>query len=340
MKKIVSFLLAAILCCEILSGCGNNVGSEMIAEAKALTAFPISISSMQDDYGVPAYELVKHIQSCYPGRIAGTKSEREMALFILSILLEGGYSETDVSVNSFDIPNSVPAMEESNNKYDGGEKSNISQNIEVIKRGESEKTIIVGAHYDSAGTHGVDDNGSGVSVVLENALRMIDSQTHYTIRYVFFGSEEIGMRGSSAYVKALSENEIENIVLMINVDSVLAGDYLYIYGGHIDEQGNVNNTEAVLKAAETAKNIGETIQLPPEGNPDYPFPTGQKRSDHAPFNDIGIPYIFFSANNWETGSPVETQEYGIIMHTKKDDLDFIEDKFGDRAKNTDRKSVV
>ena len=334
MKKVATFLLAAVLYCVILSGCGNNAGSEMIAEARTVAAFPISVSPVHDEYGMPAYELVKQIQSCYPGRIAGTKSEREMALFILSILLEGGYSETDVSVNSFVIPNSVPAMEEPNNKYDCGKKSNNSQNIGVIKRGEREETIIVGAHYDSAGTHGVDDNGSGVSVVLENALRMIDSQTYYTIRYVFFGSEEIGMCGSSAFVKALSQKEIENIVLMINVDGVLAGDYLYIYGGHIDEQGNINNTEAVLKAAETAKKISVTIQLPPEGNPDYPFPTGQKRSDHAPFNDIGIPYIYFSPNNWETGSPVETKEYGIIMHTEKDDLDFIEDKFGDRAKNT------
>ena len=61
-------------------------------------------------------------------------------------------------------------------------------NIEVIKEGQSKKTIIVGAHYDSAGTHGVDDNGSGVVVALESALRMIDVETPYTIKYVFFGA--------------------------------------------------------------------------------------------------------------------------------------------------------
>lgn len=71
------------------------------------------------------------------------------------------------------------------NVFDGGEKSNSSQNILITKKGESEKTIIVGAHYDSAGTHGVDDNGSGVSVALENALRMVNTPTYYTIQYVF-----------------------------------------------------------------------------------------------------------------------------------------------------------
>ena len=76
------------------------------------------------------------------------------------------------------------------------------------------------------------------------------------------------------------------------------------------------------------------IQLPPEGNIDYPYPTGQKISDHAPFNDIGIPYIYFEANNWENGSPIETEKHGLIMHTDKDDLDFIENEYGERAKNT------
>ena len=96
----------------------------------------------------------------------------------------------------------------------------------------------------------------------------------------------------------------------------------------------VDRAEAVVKAYDIAKKLGLAIQLPPEGNIDYPYPTGQKRSDHAPFNDIGIPYIYFEANNWENGSPIETEKHGLIMHTDKDDLDFIENEYGERAKNT------
>ena len=132
-------------------------------------------------------------------------------------------------------------MDESiKNKFEGGRQSNSSQNIKVVKKGESEKTIVVGAHYDSAGTHGVDDNGSGIAVALENALLMADTQTHYTICYIFFGSEENGMCGSREYVKTLSEKEREDIVLMINIDSVLAGDYHYLYGGNVNEHGKVD----------------------------------------------------------------------------------------------------
>lgn len=335
MKKILSCFLVCAFLCTGLYGCGSKK-TELIEEAKDLTlSQEISITPEQNDYGIPAYNFLKHIQSNYPGRVAGTEKETEMAVFILSVLLNGGYAESDIAIESFEIDDSTPMMDEAiQNVFDGGEKSNSSQNILITKKGESEKTIIVGAHYDSAGTHGVDDNGSGVSVALENALRMVNTPTYYTIQYVFFGSEEPGMYGSRAYVESLSENERENIILMINIDTVLAGDYLYLYGGKVNDNGTVDNTEAVFKAYEIVKEIGLNIQLPPDGNNDYPYPTGQKRSDHAPFNDIGIPYIYFEANNWENGSPVETEKNGLIMHTDMDDLDFIENEYSGRVQNT------
>lgn len=334
MRRLLIYTVTIIVVCILVSGCGNSIRKGMLEEAKELNLYSISDDALQNDYGVAAYELLAYIQSEYPGRIAGTEKEKEMALFILSTLLNGGYSEKEISVKQFSIPDSVPSMAEPISLFDGGEKTDSSQNIEVIKQGESEKTIIVGAHYDSAGTHGVDDNGSGVSVVLENALRMYGTQSYYTIRYVFFGAEEVGIWGSKAYVESLSEKEKKNIVLMINVDSVLAGDYLYIYGGHINENQSVDKTEAVFKAEEIAQEMVLEIQLPPDGNSDYPYPTGQKRSDHGPFENNGIPYIYFEANNWESGSPVETEKNGLIMHTAMDDLEFIEKEYGQHAKNT------
>ena len=68
---------------------------------------------------------------------------------------------------------------------------------------------------------------------------MIDVETQYTIKYVFFGAEETGMHGSREYVNSLTEKEKDNIVLMINIDSILAGDNLYLYGGSINDKGVV-----------------------------------------------------------------------------------------------------
>lgn len=327
-------MASTIIVCSLLSGCSDKHTAEIMESAKAFSLTQeISESLNQEDYGIQSYAFLKYIQENLPGRIAGTEKEKEMASFIAAILLNGGYSEKDIKLNSFHIDEGVPMMDESvENVFDGGENSQSSQNIEVIKKGRSEKTIIVGAHYDSAGTHGVDDNGSGVAVALENALRMIDVETQYTIKYVFFGAEETGMQGSREYVNSLTEKD--NIVLMINIDSILAGDNLYLYGGSINDKGVVEDVEAVNKAYEIAKKANLPMQLTPEGNADYPHPTGQKRSDHAHFSNLGIPYIYFEATNWLNGLPVETEKHGLIMHSDKDDLSFIENEYGNRAKDT------
>lgn len=333
MKRTLPALCIAMML--LAAGCGGQTHSELIAEARGMDMTQeIPAAFTEDNYGTTATAILESIQQNYPGRIAGSEKEKETALFVLSVLLNGGYSEKNINVQPFSIPTAAPAMEAGEAQiFDGGEQSGKSRNIEAVIEGKTEKTIVIGAHYDSAGTHGVDDNGSGVSVALESALRMANAEPGYTIRYVFFGAEEIGMCGSRAYVEQLSKKDKENIVLMINIDSVLAGDHMYIYGGRINPDGKIVDTEPVMRAAEIADESGLAIQLVPEGNEDYPYPTGQKRSDHAPFSDAGIPYVYFEANNWETGSPIETQEHGLIMHTERDDLAFIEKEYGERGRN-------
>lgn len=46
-----------------------------------------------------------------------------MAVFILSVLLNGGYAESDIAIESFEIDDSTPMMDEAiQNVFDGGEK--------------------------------------------------------------------------------------------------------------------------------------------------------------------------------------------------------------------------
>lgn len=87
---------------------------------------------------------MEYIQENLPGRIAGTEKEKEMASFISAVLLNGGYSENDIKIKSFDIEEGVSLMDESvENAFDGGKNSQSSQNIEVVKNGESEKPLLL-----------------------------------------------------------------------------------------------------------------------------------------------------------------------------------------------------
>ena len=97
MKKIFSCILAIIILGAMLSGCSNNDSKEMIKKAKNFSIpHEVSINPTKEDYGILAYNFLHYIQDNYPGRIAGTEKEKEMAVFILSALLNGGYSEKDI----------------------------------------------------------------------------------------------------------------------------------------------------------------------------------------------------------------------------------------------------
>lgn len=211
-----------------------------------------------------------------------------------------------------------------------------SQNIVVTKEGNSEQQIIVGMHYDGAGTG---DNGSGIALGLTTAEKFVDIETQFTIKFVFFTAEEYGMYGSKAYAQSMSAEEKANTLYMINIDSIVCGDYCYLYGGvQNNEEKTVTDTQAYDNAMSVAQSLGLQFKSNPwtwenpspddEGDdPAYAAPSTGNWSDHAPFAKIGIPYLYFEATNWEipdyTGYG-ESSIVGMLMNTENDYLEYIE----------------
>jgi alkaline phosphatase isozyme conversion protein len=208
-----------------------------------------------------------------------------------------------------------------------------SANIIAIKHGESPMEIIVGAHYDSVDAgKGADDNASGVGVILEVAERIKEQQTPYTIRFILFGAEEVGLQGSQVYVEQMTAQQIQNTIAMINLDSVAAGDMAYVYGD-AGERGVIRDW--VLDFAEEN---GLALQTQLGENPAYPRGTTGDWSDHAPFKSIGIPYTYLESTNWGLGkkdgyTQVSTEygEDGEIWHTEYDTLEYINTTFPGRV---------
>ena len=96
---------------------------------------------------------------------------------------------------------------------------NIVAEIPGKKRDE---VVIIGGHYDCHdNSHGALDNGAGVAMLLELARILSRSgvQLEKTIRFVFFGVEEMASVGSSFYV-ANHRQELDTIHLFINIDGV------------------------------------------------------------------------------------------------------------------------
>lgn len=157
-KSFLAALMALVMLCTVFS-CG-------------ITAVAADDSTA---YGADAYSYVQYLDANLRARRAGTEQEQKAAAYLTGELESFGY---EVAQQPF--------------SYTSRGATVNSQNVIVTKPGRSEKQIIVGAHYDSVNTAGVDDNGSGTSVTLETAKRMFSVSTPYTIKFIFFGAEEAG----------------------------------------------------------------------------------------------------------------------------------------------------
>ena len=305
-KSFLAALMALVMLCTVFS-CG-------------ITAVAADDSTA---YGADAYSYVQYLDANLRARRAGTEQEQKAAAYLTGELESFGY---EVAQQPF--------------SYTSRGATVNSQNVIVTKPGRSEKQIIVGAHYDSVNTAGVDDNGSGTSVTLETAKRMFSVSTPYTIKFIFFGAEEAGLRGSKAYADSMSAEEIANTVLMINLDSILAGTYRYVYGGIVNEQtGEVDQAWGVYQTKALADELGLGIRLNDTELNALQTPTTGDWSDHASFKNIGLPYVYFEAANWELPDDPDHPEWGStgayetesgeVMHVPgRDDLTFIENEWG------------
>jgi aminopeptidase YwaD len=87
---------------------------------------------------------------------------------------------------------------------------------------DSTLTLLV-AHYDSvARSHGASDNAAGVITLLDVVGNLVKTPLSRELRVVLFSGEELGLRGSWAYVKAHEEELHTRGRLVMNLD--IAGD--------------------------------------------------------------------------------------------------------------------
>ena len=155
-----------------------------------------------------------------------------------------------------------------------------SQNIIAEKRGYAADggVVIMGAHYDSvAESQGAGDNGTGVAALVVMAQELADAEFPFTLRFIFFGVEEIGLRGSRHYVENLTDAELRDIAAMLNFDAMGAGKASILGDGAL-----------VNAALEIAAANGLSVR---ESD-------GLGGSDHAPFRDAGVPALFFFGDDY------------------------------------------
>ncbi len=98
----------------------------------------------------------------------------------------------------------------------------LSGNVigEIVGSERPEEIVVIGAHLDSwdQGTGAVDD-GAGIGIVTAAAKLILDGGKRplRTIRVIYWGAEEVGLLGGSAYLEA-NRGELENHIIATESD--------------------------------------------------------------------------------------------------------------------------
>lgn len=160
-----------------------------------------------------------------------------------------------------------------------------------------EEIISFGAHYDSVEfSKGVYDNGAGSVINMEAARWFMAHPPKRTVQFCWYGSEEIGLEGSKAFVRD-HKDELKDHLFMINVDvggPVLGYDCVAVTAG----EELLHFVDYLLKI----KGLAATTRQ------------GIYSSDSIPFADNGVPAINFSRDGAQGAS---------FIHNRFDTMAFL-----------------
>jgi len=307
----------------------------------------VASSPISAPHGQISLEYIIHMNDILYDRFPFTFKEMDTAVWLVEELLSMGYTQNDIKVQEYTF-GSIQSLYDMGFLMElfffidrtpfvniGTRPSLQSQNVILTVPGQSDEVIVIGAHYDSVFLPGASDNASGVALLLESAKRMREFDNYYTLEYVFFGAEEMGLFGAFYYVDDLSSEEHQKILFMINADILLDGDELFYMAGYSDGgyPGANHITETWDLIADDA-NSRHDLDL-------IPLPWGVfAPSDQLAFLPFGHTAMFLAGLDAEVipQGDISQAIYGMsrVMHSSRDDIHYINKTWPDKAERNMR----
>ncbi len=187
--------------------------------------------------------------------------------------------------------------------------------IAETRQGRQDNVVMAGAHLDSVTEgNGINDNGSGSGALLEVAEQFAEKvkKPKNTVRFAWWGAEELNLLGSTYYVNQLAENNpgaLQDIALYLNFDMVGSPNYsLFVYDG--DNSAFPPGPGAAVGppgSGAIEQNFHRFFDRRGTGSAETAF---SGRSDYGPFIAEGIPAggLFTGAEGVKT--PEQAAQFG------------------------------
>jgi len=287
-----------------------------IPETQATDVFALT----PDMPGYISLGFIHELNDNFYNRLPFTYTELSAAMWIADTLLEMGHPAENIQIQSFSWEDIeplqhfmwLPSVEIAVSIFAGhaDDARNYSQNVILTVPGTSGRTIIVGAHYDSVYTPGASDNASGTALLMESAYRMLHQDNYHTIIYIFFGAEEIGLLGAYYFVEGLTQDELDNIIVMINADVLIESGRSGFGVTQLENEQHVENS-VTLQVSTIAQNLMNSYDV---------YLTNELHltgmgSDHIPFAQAGVAIVVLASLDL------------VVLHTPQDCIHYLNERW-------------
>jgi Iap family predicted aminopeptidase len=174
---------------------------------------------------------------------------------------------------------------------DASSRSDQTENVLAETPGGSGAAIVMaGGHLDSvAGGPGINDNGSGLATLIEAAEAIGPRPPGARVRLGFWGAEELGLLGSRRYVSSLESGERRRIRAYLNLDMVGSPNPV----PELYADGDAGLMRLLRREARPGR-LGTV--------------SAGGSSDHAPFEEAGIPFNGLYTGSSEHGPGGRTRD--------------------------------
>ncbi|MFW2333039.1 M28 family peptidase, partial [Ilumatobacter sp.] len=176
----------------------------------------------------------------------------------------------------------------------------VSHNVIAELKGKNRDNVVMaGAHLDSvtAGP-GIQDNGSGSAALLEVADQLGNHKPQNTIRFAWWGAEELGLIGSTEWVNQRTPEQLDEIAMYLNFDMI--GSPNYFFGVYDADESSFEATAPIPEGSIHIEKTFETFYT----WRDVPYDDSafSGRSDYQAFinNDIPSSGLFTGAEVLKT----------------------------------------
>jgi Zn-dependent M28 family amino/carboxypeptidase len=176
-----------------------------------------------------------------------------------------------------------------------------SQNVHAVLGPDTDEEVLVTSHVDGHDiAEGALDNGAGTATIVQTAVALAarEDELETKVRFVAFGSEEVGLVGSTHHAES---TDLDSIKAVLNNDGSGRARDLRMVTNHSPELG------------EAAGRVEERLD-----NPVDVVPQISAHSDHWPFVERGVPGCQFRSVTGNRG-----RGWG---HTEADTYDKVDNR--------------